>query len=136
MTLESRGILRPMVSRPPIGDVQDGDGQIWDFKAPHSRAAIIDRIRRKAAIAGDPPPQIRQGRLPGEFDAKAEVRHAFAEQASGEGVIFDLRRLSIDEARGLIAEVAASELIDPAMIRFFPASAELRALEEGIRNGP
>jgi hypothetical protein len=135
LTLESRGILRPTVERPPIGDVRDGDGQVWDFKAPHSRAAIIDRINTKAAIAGDPPPPIPEGRLSGEFDVKDEVLSAIGQQMGGEGVIFDLRRLSIGEARSLVAEVAASDLIDPALIRYFPTDAELRTLEEGIRHG-
>jgi hypothetical protein len=117
-----------------VGDVQDGDGQIWDFKGPHCRAAIIDRINTKAAIAGDPPPQVPEGRLPGEFEAKTEVLRAIGQQASGKGVIFDLRRLSAGEARSLVSEVAASEHIDPALIRYFPTSEELRTLEEGIQH--
>lgn len=124
-----------MVERPSIGDVRDGDGQVWDFKAPHSRAAIIDRINTKAAIAGDPPPQIPEGRLRGELDIKDEVVSAIGQQIGGEGVIFDLRRLSIGEARSLLAEVAASDLIDPALIRYFPTEAELRTLEESIQHG-
>jgi hypothetical protein len=135
LTMESRGILRPTVARPLVGDVQDGNGQVWDFKGPHCRAAIIDRITTKAAIAGDPPPPVPEGRMPGEFEAKTEVLRAIGQQASGKGVVFDLRRLSVGEARQLVAEVAASEYIDPALVRYFPTSEELRILEEDIQDG-
>jgi hypothetical protein len=52
LTLEAHGILTPTVVRPLWGEAEDGHGQVWDFKAPHSREAIIHRIAAKAAIGG------------------------------------------------------------------------------------
>lgn len=135
LTLEGRGILPPVVERPDHGDVCDGDGQIWDLKAPHSRSAIIDRIATRAAIAGDAPPSITQEALRGEFDVEVEILRAIGQQACGEGVVFDVRRLSMDEARSLIAEVNASRQIDPDRIRFFPTEEELVALEGDAQDG-
>lgn len=132
LTLEARGILTPPVVRPLWGEAEDGNGQLWDFKAPHSRAAIIHRINASAAIAGDPPPQIPSSGFAGEFDVRTEVRRAIAQQRLEKGVVFDVRRLSIEQARRLIDAVAADPHIDPELVRYFPTSNELVAIEGGV----
>jgi hypothetical protein len=131
LTLEARGILKPPIVRPPWGEAEDGNGQVWDFKAPHSHAAIIHRINVSAAIAGDPPPDIPARGFAGEFDVRTEVRRAIAQQRLEKGVVFDVRRLSIEQARRLINAVAADPHIDPDLVRYFPTSNELVVLEGG-----
>lgn len=135
LTLEAHGILTPTVVRPPWGEAEDGHGQVWDFKAPRSREAIIHSIAIKAAIGGGPAPSVAASALRGEFDVRETVESAIAEQLLGKGVVFDLRRLTIDQARTLINEVAAESDIDPSLVRYFPKSEDLVALEQGGQDG-
>jgi hypothetical protein len=135
LTLEAHGILSPTVTRPPWGEAMDGEGQVWDFKAPHSREAIVHRLVAKAAIGGGPVPPVAVGALPGEFDVRTAIQSAIAEQLVGKGVVFDLRRLTIDQARTLISEVAAESDIDPSLVRYFPKTEDLVALEQGGQGG-
>lgn len=135
LTLEAHGILTPTVVRPLWGEAEDGHGQVWDFKAPRSREAIIQIIAAKAAIGGAPAPPVAAGALSGEFDVGTAVKSAIAEQLVGKGVVFDLRRLTIDQARTLINEVAVEPSIDPSLVRYFPKSADLVTLEHGGRDG-
>jgi hypothetical protein len=131
LTLEARGILRPVVTRPPWGEAEDGDGQIWDFKSPHNRTAIAHRVAQKAALSGDIPPQVLPSGYPGEFNVTDEVLRAIGQQQVGKGVVFDLRRVSIDEARALVAAVTAEPRIDLELVKFFPGADDLAAFEAG-----
>jgi hypothetical protein len=135
LTLETQGILSPTVVRPPWGEAEDGDGQIWDFKAPHSRAAIAHRIATKAALSGQAPPPIPAGGYAGEFEVNDEITRAIGQQQIGKGVVFDLRRLSVAEARALIAAVDAEPRIDPELIRFFPKREDLQNFNGGGAHG-
>ena len=135
LTLEAHGILTPTVVRPLWGEAEDGHGQVWDFKAPHSREAIMYRIATKAAIGGGPAPPVAAGALLGEFDVKTAVKSAIAQQLVEKGVVFDLRRLTIDQARTLINEVEAEPSIDPSLVRYFPKSEDLVTLEQGGQDG-
>src|SRR4051794_4609928 len=56
LTLEAKGILDPVVVRPSAGDAEDGHHQIWDFKGPHSQAAIVQRIESASGQPATPPP--------------------------------------------------------------------------------
>ena len=135
LTLEAQGILSPTVVRPQWGEVEDGDGQIWDFKGPHSRVAIAQRIATKAAVSGQTPPSIPASGFPGEFQVKREISRAIGQQQTGKGVVFDLRRLSVAEARALIAAVDVEPRIDPELIRFFPKREDLQNFDGGAPHG-
>jgi len=135
LTLEAHGILAPELTRPRWGDAMDGDGQVWDFKAPRSREAIIQGIVTKAAVGGRPAPSVVAGALPGEFEVRTMVKVAIAEQLVGKGVVFDLRRLTIDQARTLISATAAEPSIDPLLVRYFPKTEDLVTLELGGQGG-
>lgn len=108
---------------------------MWDFKAPHSREAIRHRIATKAAIGGQPAPPIPPGGYAGEFDLEVEVRRAVGQQIVGKGVVFDLRRLSVDQARLLVAAVSLEPDIDPQLVRFFPKDEDLSSFETGRQDG-
>jgi len=130
LTLENHGVLSPEVIRPPWGEAQDGDGQVWDFKSPHSRTAIVHRIATKAALSGRPAPLMPNARYVGEFDQNTEVLRALAQQRLGKGVVFDLRRLSIGEARSLMAALRAEAGLDQDLVRFFPTDDMLDTIEK------
>jgi hypothetical protein len=132
LTLEAQGLLDSTVVRPPWGEAEDGLGQIWDFKAPRCRAAIAQTIAAKAAIGGNPPPPVPPTGYPGEFDVATEVTRAIGQQRVGKGVVFDLRRLTVEQARKLIAAVQLEARLDPDLVRFFPRPMDLSAFEGGV----
>jgi hypothetical protein len=121
LTLEAEGLLEPTVTRPEWGDAEDGFGQVWDFKAPHSQAAIVHRIESRSGRPATPP---RQG-YPGAFDVHTEVVRAIGQQQLGKGVVFDLRRLTLSQARELVDVVNADPNVDPTLVLFFPREADL-----------
>jgi hypothetical protein len=129
LTLEARGLLYATVTRPRWGEAEDGAGQIWDFKAPRSRAPIAHTIAQKAAIGGRAAPAIPSQGYPGEFNVQVEVRRAIGQQQIGKGVVFDLRRLTVDQARQLVGAVSLEPQIDPALVRFFPNYEDLYEFE-------
>ena len=131
LTLESRQILEATVVRPAVGDVEDGVGQVWDFKSPHSREAIVDRITRRAAIAGGSAPEIPPSSFRGEFNLATEILRANGQQQRGKGVVFDLRRLTVDDARRLITAIAAEPRINPDLLLYFPAVSDIASFEGG-----
>jgi hypothetical protein len=133
LTLESRGLLSGPVTRPPIGEAEDGFGQVWDFKAPHSRAAIAHRAAQKAAIGGYPPPEIPEDGYRGEFDLVTELDRAYGQQTIGKGVVFDVRRLTAAQGLDLIDAVDNDSRLDPALIRFFPPPDDVAAFSGGAR---
>ena len=129
LTLEACGILPPAVTRPNWGEAEDGLGQIWDFKSPHSRAAIEQRIAAKAAIGRQAARPIPARGYDGEFEVGVEVRRAIGQQQLGKGVLFDLRRLTVDQARQLISAISLEPRIDPTLVLFFPKSEDLASFE-------
>ena len=135
LTLEAHGILTATVVRPQQGEAEDGDGQVWDFKGPHSREAIIHSIVTKDAIGGGSARSVAAGALRGEFDVKTTVQSAIGRQAQGKGVVFDLRRLTIDQARTLINVVATEPSINRSLVRYFPKTEDLVTLEHGGQGG-
>jgi hypothetical protein len=118
LTLEYRGILSPKVSRPPWADVRDGRGQLWDIKSPRSEQAIRHDIEARALKAGRPTPDYRP--IAGVFRLDIEVQRVVDQQQLDFGVIVDLRRLTIEQARELVAAIMADPRVDPALVRFFP----------------
>lgn len=127
LTLEARGILDPIITRPLKGDAEDGRHQVWDFKGPHSQAAIADRIAIASGRAAAPPAD----GFPGEFDVEIEVARAVGQQQVGKGVVFDLRRLTVDQARQLVGRLQTEPDVDPALIRYFPSPEQLSAFDRG-----
>lgn len=119
LTLERRGILQPEVSRPPWGDVRDGNGQVWDIKAPRSKESIIAKVNADAQRAGRP--GVTNLNPAGAYDLETELRRVRAKQMAGFGVVFDLRRLHADQALELVAAVDADPEVDLSLVRFFPA---------------
>lgn len=127
LTLEAVGLLEPTVTRPQWGEAEDGYGQVWDFKAPHSQAAIVHRIESRSGSPATPP---QQG-YPGAFDVHAEVVRAIGQQQLGKGVVFDLRRLTLAQAWELVAVVNAESNIDSALMRFYPREEDLASFGIG-----
>jgi hypothetical protein len=123
LTLESIGLLEPTVTRPESGDAEDGFGQVWDFKAPHSQEAIAQRIESRSGRPATPP----QHGYPGVFDVQTEVVRAIGQQQLGKGVVFDLRRLTLPQARQLVDAVTADPNIDRTLVRFYPRERDLAA---------
>jgi hypothetical protein len=121
LTLEAVGLLEPTVTRPDWGEAEDGFGQVWDFKAPHSQEAIVHRIESRSGRRATPP---QQG-YPGGFDVETEVVSAIGQQQLGKGVVFDLRRLTLPQARELVDAMNADPRIDPALVRFYPREDDL-----------
>lgn len=124
LTLEAAGLLEPAVTRPEWGEAEDGFGQVWDFKAPHSQEAIVHRIESRSGRPAIPP---QQG-YPGVFDVETEVVRAIGQQQLGKGVIFDLRRLTVWQAQTLVDAVSADPNIDPTLVRFYPRESDLASL--------
>ena len=118
LTLESRGILPPLVTRPAKGDVEDGEERVWDYKAPRSREAIRHSAAEAAARRGDPPPAHVGFR--GEYNLDDELLKVLSEQATGEGVIVDLRRLTYAQAVEIQNALRASAAVDQERLLFFP----------------
>ncbi|MBA3327524.1 MAG: hypothetical protein H0T43_04405 [Solirubrobacterales bacterium] len=127
LTLEIVGLLEPTVTRPHWGDAGDGYGQVWDFKAPHSQAAIVHRIESRSSRAATPPPQ----GYPGAFDVQTEAVRTIGQQQLGKGVVFDLRRLTVAQAQELINVVTADSNIDAALVRFYPREEDLSSFGAG-----
>ena len=121
LTLEAVGLLEPAVTRPEWGEAEDGFGQVWDFKAPHSQEAIVQRIESRS---GRPAMLLQQG-YPGVFDVETEVVRAIGQQQLGKGVVFDLRRLTLSQAQELVDAVSADPNIDPTLVRFYPRESDL-----------
>lgn len=121
LTLEAVGLLEPAVTRPQWGEAEDGVGQVWDFKAPHSQEAIVHRIESRSGLPATPS---RRG-YPGAFDVHTEVVRAIGQQQLGKGVVFDLRRLTVLQARQLVDAVTADPNIDRTLVRFYPREGEL-----------
>jgi hypothetical protein len=126
LTLEGAGILAPMVTRPDFGDAEDGYGQVWDFKSPRSREAIIHRIEAASGRPTIAPP----GGYRGAFDLQTTIQQAIAQQQLGKGVVFDLRRLTVRQAQSLVDAVRVEADIDPALVLFFPRAEDLAGFGE------
>lgn len=122
LTLERARLVRGRVERPLRGDMRDGQGQVWDYKQPHSRRAIAFNAAQAAARRGDPPPP-RVG-YAGEFDLERERLQVLSEQAQGEGVVLDLRRLTYDQAVQLKATLESDNRVNQRLLVFFPADLE------------
>ena len=129
LTLEVVGLLEPAVTRPDWGEAEDGFGQVWDFKAPHSQEAIVHRIESRSGRLATPP----QHGYPGVFDIHTEVVRAIGQQQLGKGVVFDLRRLTVPQARQLVDAVTAEPNIDRTLVRFYPRERDLTTLGADYR---
>jgi hypothetical protein len=117
------------VTRPDWGEAEDGFGQVWDFKAPHSQEAIVHRIESRSGRLATPP----QHGYPGVFDIHTEVVRAIGQQQLGKGVVFDLRRLTVPQARQLVDAVTAEPNIDRTLVRFYPRERDLTTLGADYR---
>jgi hypothetical protein len=117
LTLEYRGLLPGPVERARWADIRDGSGQEWDIKSPHSAEAI----RREGGMVPESgAPDATAADPPGAFRLEREVARLAAEQQLGFGIVLDVRRLTVEQARDLIAAVAAHERINLELVRVFP----------------
>ncbi len=119
LTLERKGVLDGELTRPKWGEALDRHGQAWDFKGPHSREAILAKVLPPGTDLQSP----EAASIPTKdaFDLEIELRRVWAKQQAEFGVVFDLRRLSIEQALELVAAVNAHPDLDPALVRFFPS---------------
>jgi len=118
LTLEREGVLDGELTRPEWGEALDRHGQAWDFKGPHSREAILAKVLPLGADLQSP--EAASIHTEDAFDLETELRRVRAKQRAEFGVVFDLRRLRIEQALELVAAVNAHPDLDPNLVRFFP----------------
>lgn len=127
LTLEYRGILDGPLQRPQWGEALDVHGLAWDFKQPHSEAAIYHRAAERAAKAGDPAPTYVN--TANAYSLAVELQRIREKQSLGFGVVVDLRRLEPTQADELLAAAYADATIDLDRLRAFPQ--DLSPFQEG-----
>jgi len=97
----------------------DGEGGDWDVKAPRSRQAIIDQIRRGAAERGRPEPNIDPNRpIRGEFNVNDTMTEIRGELAANENVIIDTRNMNAADIASLRQAITDAGL--SGRVRFYP----------------